>query len=190
MLDKKTLRTAMRQQLKERIDTRDPNTAAAAAAIVAEQEVFRRANTIFCYVAMPYELDTKPLIALAKAAGKRVVYPVCMPEYQMLCLEPRDDTAWRPGKFGILEPDPERSFVVEQQKIDLIIVPGLAFDRRGNRLGQGGGYYDRFLAKTKNACFIGFCYEEQVLETVPVSEFDIPLHGLATETGVMFFDNI
>jgi len=87
-----------------------------------------------------------------------------------------------PGTYGILEPPPHRATPLDQ--LDLVIVPGLAFDRTGNRLGFGKGYYDKVLPRLRrDALSIGLCYSFQVVEAVPYAGHDVPVHSLLTDTG-------
>ena len=117
--------------------------------------------------------------------GKRLLYPLCTHDHQMVAVEPADagvhTNAWRPGAFGILEPDPDLGTVVSPEEIDLVICPCVSFDGKGNRLGMGGGYYDRFLPKCRNATVIAAAFEVQRTETVPVDVWDVPVDAVFTE---------
>lgn len=135
---------------------------------------FKNANTILVYNAMRYECDPKYIISEAKKAGKRVVFPRCNPDWSLSLLIPNDDDSFVMSRYGILEPDEKRSAAVEQREIDLIIVPGLGFDRQCNRIGRGAGYYDRLL----NDCMaykIGFAFDCQIIDSVHTQDHDIKM---------------
>lgn len=129
---------------------------------------------------MPGEIDTRPLLDALHARGHAVLLPRTPPRGQPLRFH-----RWRPGcemrreRFGTLCPDGEESTP------DVLFVPLLAFDRRGFRLGYGGGYYDRTLSGLPNAIAIGCAFAAQEVEHVPVDAHDIPLHAVATERGVI-----
>ncbi len=142
--------------------------------------VFRRADAVCCYVSLPYEVETRQLIAQMLATGKRVVVPRVRAKGLEL-RELRDpDAELRPGAFGVPEPDPRACRRVDPSALDLVLVPGVAFDRRGNRLGHGGGYFDRLLARLPRATpTVGLCFEFQLLDRVPTD-----LHDHAVQTVV------
>ena len=89
------------------------------------------------------------------------------------------------GTFGIPEPRPEFRRPFPPEKIDLVVVPGLAFDERGYRIGYGGGYYDGFLTKCPQALFAGLAYEMQILKCTFPSTRDVPVHKIITEDRVI-----
>ena len=165
-----------------------PNRAEAAAEACAHLSAlapYRSAAVVLWYVSMPSELATIPAIEAAVAEGKRVAVPWC---------DGRDLGLWQiestnelePGTWGIPEPplsrrgEPERR--VEPEAIELAAVPGLAFDRRGRRLGHGKGYYDRLLVRT-SAVRVGLCYDAQVFPEVPAGPRDAVMDWLVTERG-------
>ncbi|MBR6700155.1 MAG: 5-formyltetrahydrofolate cyclo-ligase [Firmicutes bacterium] len=87
--------------------------------------------------------------------------------------------------FGILSPDPSLCKAAVTSEIHTVIVPGVGFDKKGNRIGFGKGYYDRFLPKIPNAVKIGLCYDFQIRPFIPVSETDVPMDCLLTESGFL-----
>jgi 5-formyltetrahydrofolate cyclo-ligase len=144
---------------------------------------FQDARVIMVYVDFRNEVKTTAIITNALNQGKRVVIPVCRDGGQLIPAEvyqfPED---LEPGTWGILEPKPGRLRPVEPGEIELVLVPGVAFDQRGNRLGYGAGYYDRFLAKTSpTATSIALAYELQAVEDVFPVEHDMPVHYILTE---------
>lgn len=141
--------------------------------------VYARADSIFAFVSFGDEVDTHKIIEHALEHGKRVCVPkVISKESGMIAVELESFQDLAPGAYGILEPV-NAANAVEENSIDLAIVPGLAFDFAGGRLGYGGGYYDRFLSKLKDNAFkVGLCFDFQIIENVPTSKFDVALDGI------------
>jgi len=153
-------------------------------------EPLRRPETLLVYVNFRSEVETMGLIEELLAANKRVVVPrtkVAGRRLELFLLrDPKLDL--RPGYQGIPEPNPARCPTVAGGKIEAVIVPGSVFDRRGGRLGYGGGYYDRFLANAApQALRIGIAFDLQVVERLPLLPHDQPLHWLITESTVYDF---
>jgi len=149
---------------------------------------WRHALTVMVYLAFRQEVDTASLISQALAAGKQAVVPVCLENPRRLLasrlLNTEEDLA--PGAWGILEPKPESLRPVDPAEIDLVLVPGVAFDRSGNRLGYGAGYYDRFLRSlTHRAKAVALAYQLQVFEHIEADEHDFPVDFVVTEEGVI-----
>lgn len=121
---------------------------AAMAAATAALPVWQAAGSVCCFVSLPAEPDTRPLLRLALAQGKRLLVPRMLPEHgRMEAVPVADLRALRPGRYGIPEPPPGGGLAAPELMPDtLAIVPCLAASRGGVRLGRGGGYYDRFLA--------------------------------------------
>jgi len=156
---------------------------------------FARAKTIAFYVARQTskEVETEDMIKESLAAGKRVLVPmVDKATKKILFSELRDyDSELAPGVFNILEPKPSCRRFVPIRESDLVIVPALAFDLKGHRLGHGGGYYDRLLrelASIKPSLpFVGLAYELQVVDKLPKTLWDVPVNILVTEKRVLHF---
>lgn len=151
---------------------------------------YHRAATVMAYVDFRNEVQTTHILENILQQGKRLVLPVTdVPQKKLipsLILHFPDDLT--PGTWGILEPSPQRIQPVEPKEIDLVIVPGVAFDTRGNRLGYGGGFYDRFLPNTrKNTTLVALAYELQVSSDVYHAEQDVPIHILITEERLLYF---
>ncbi|MBC7342442.1 MAG: 5-formyltetrahydrofolate cyclo-ligase [Clostridia bacterium] len=148
---------------------------------------YRRAQTIMTYVAFRNEVRTEIIIREALAQGKRVAVPLCSKARRQLIasqlLDFPGDLA--PGTWGIPEPKPEALRPLDPQAIDLVIVPGVAFDRRGYRLGYGGGYYDRFLLRLgQGSVSVGVAFSLQVVDELPCEERDRPVNLVITESGI------
>ncbi|HCH28056.1 MAG TPA: 5-formyltetrahydrofolate cyclo-ligase [Ruminococcaceae bacterium] len=141
-------------------------------------EIYKTAKTVMIYNAIGSEADLAPLPLLKEPGGKRFVYPVCVSRTEMRAYSPKK---WRKGAFGITEPDPERSVQVPKDEINLIICPGVAFDTKLNRLGMGGGYYDRFLPECENAVCCMVAFELQKCNSIPIEKFDRKMDFIITE---------
>ena len=92
------------------------------------------------------------------------------------------------GELGIFEPSPEKRIPISPKLFHLIIIPGIAFDRKGGRIGYGKGYYDRFLAKT-NAFRLALTFDFQILERVPTEKHDETMNGILSESGFVKTSN-
>jgi 5-formyltetrahydrofolate cyclo-ligase len=150
---------------------------------VVRLTAFRRAATVCCYVALPYEVQTWQMIEGMLSKGKRVVVPVVRPRTKRLALsEVRDPAAdLSPGAFGIWEPRRSAYRPVPAADLDLVLVPGLAFDRRGHRLGRGAGFFDRFLARLpERTATVGLAYRFQLLERLPAASHDHAVQTVLT----------
>lgn len=156
--------------------------ALAAVSRILALPAYQQAETIFVYVASRGEMDMSELIDAAVRAGKKVVYPVCDGRGGMVAAT--DTEHWEVNRYGIEEPCLLEAELVPPDKLDLILAPGLAFDKKGYRLGWGGGYYDRFLACCKNGFILGIAFEEQLLEEVAHESLDIPMDAVVTDRTV------
>ena len=142
---------------------------------------FQNANKIFVYKAVACEVRLDDLIEKALSLGKEVYYPLCKVKGEMLALKPGPGTVWKEGSFGISEPSEAGSIEAKPSELDLIICPLAGFDEAGNRIGMGGGYYDRFLAKAGLAKAIGVAFDCQRLERILAQPHDIALPKIITE---------
>ncbi len=146
--------------------------------------IFQASHRMACYVSIGQEVDTHRLIVSALAMGKQVYVPVTRAKGVMHLQEIFGLDELRPVRFGLLEPVYQAEKVVRPDDLDLVIVPGIAFDRQGNRLGFGGGFYDRFLAQCAATC-VGLAYGFQVVDGVPTESHDVQMDGLVTEDEVI-----
>lgn len=147
-------------------------------------EEYRKASTIMAYLDFRNEVQTGGLLERAMAAGKRMAVPVTDIANRRLtpALLKHFPGDLQPGAWGILEPKPECMRPLEPEELDLVIVPGVAFDVDGNRLGYGGGFYDRFLLRTRpDTVYLALAFELQVRPEVYPGSHDIPVHYLLTE---------
>lgn len=149
---------------------------------------FEQAGVIMFYLDFRKEVQTGELISECLANGKRVVIPITDRANTALIPSelkefPGDLTS---GTWGILEPKADRVRPVEPGEINFVVVPGVSFDPKGNRLGYGGGFYDRFLLRTKpGATFAALAFEMQIKDDVHPEEHDHPVHYVITEERLM-----
>lgn len=177
---KKELRRAVRARIKEL----DPEYIAASDAgicdAVCSLEEIASAPVVLAYWSTGREADTHAIVEKLAEQGKTVALPVSRPDGQMSFFEYTG--RMKTGLYGIPEPEDGRPVIPEKGAV--IIVPALAFDAGGFRLGQGGGYYDRFLAA--NEVFaVGVGREELLLDKTPAEPHDRPVNVLVTETRIL-----
>lgn len=140
------------------------------------------ANTVCTFISTFKEPDTVEIINRLLGDGKKVVVPITDTENTTLALSYIESMAdLEKGAFGILEPILIKP--AKESEIDVILVPGLAFDREGGRMGFGKGYYDRLLEKTA-ATKIGLCYEFQLFDKIPTEPHDVPMDIIITEEKI------
>jgi 5-formyltetrahydrofolate cyclo-ligase len=150
---------------------------------------FEEAAVLMVYLSLPHEVDTSEVILHAWQTGKTVVVPkISWQQRHMIpvridCLE----TGFSTEVAGLR--NPVTGVPIPFKEIDLVVTPALGFDRKGNRLGRGGSYYDRFFSNPElRASRCGFAFAEQVVEDVPVIDHDEPVDFLVTDKEVMYFD--
>lgn len=137
---------------------------------ILQKSAFQSAHTLLLYSPLPDEVDVFALIDNAYNNGKCVLLPkVVGDDLELRIYKGVESLAC--GAFGILEPTGEVFW--DYDSIDLAIIPGMAFDRYGNRLGRGKGYYDRLLPRLKNAYKIGVCFPFQYFDEIPCEEHDV-----------------
>ena len=147
-----------------------------------------RAGTLMLYLDVRSEVHTRWFVPTAWDQRKRVVVPYCEDgEIELFRLDRFDELA--PGTMGVLEPKPSLrrrpDKKIDPAELDLIVAPGLAFDRRGSRLGYGKGYYDRLLHRVRaDATKLAVCFECQLFAEIPVLPHDIRMDGVVTEKAV------
>jgi 5-formyltetrahydrofolate cyclo-ligase len=151
---------------------------------------FNSSRTIMCYVDFRNEVITRDLIKLCLAQDKKVAIPAIVDKSeggkQMAAFEIKEiENSLIKGTYGIQEPLISKRVEIEPEVIDLLIVPGVVFDKQKNRIGYGAGFYDKFLNKVRIDCFkIGIAFEHQVIEMIPTEVHDIPMDIVITESNV------
>ena len=148
---------------------------------------FTDAKTILFYASFRSEVDTKEMIKISLSQGKQAVLPKVDKENKKLKLyEIKAMSELMQGYMGILEPSVSEERLTGLDDIDLVIIPGAAFDASGNRLGYGAGFYDRLLAGMKNKIpVIAPAYEEQIMEKIPSEPHDVRVDKIVTDRRVI-----
>ena len=188
-----TSSSAEKRALRERLITvragLPPAAREAASRAIAERlanlPAWRNARTVALHAPLGAEVDTAELVRLAQAAGMRVVWPRISrtgPALEFACCAVSELV---PGPARALEP-PASAPSVPLDAIDLIVVPGVAFDALGGRLGRGRGHYDATLALLRpGTARVGLCFDEQVVDQVPTEPHDVPLDVVVTGSRVL-----
>ena len=141
------------------------------------------ASVVMLYASTAEEIDLFPMMEMLLQS---IALPHIIQRGQMEALSLTSLEHLVEGPFGIMMPDPIREDIVSPQQIDVIIVPGAAFSADGRRLGLGGGYYDRFLAKTVQAFRLVLAYDWQVVPDVPVAPHDAYVDAILTERRMIY----
>jgi len=172
--DKKALRKHIRGLKETFSSSKLKNFSQSVTDRIQREPFWQNAQTVLLYSPLKDELDITPLIKDATLNGKTVLLPIVNGEDLTIGIY-KDDTSLTKGAFGISEPSTENFPKEKYSKIDVAIIPGMAFDRHGNRLGRGKGYYDRFLKKLTGTYIIGVCFPFQMFEEIPSEEFDVKM---------------
>lgn len=172
-IDKQSLRRFIKAQKDLYSSLKDEQSAAIIQKLEADED-FLCAQTILLYYSLPDEVDTHALVE-RYYPKKRLLLPVVKGEELELKVFQGE---LHEGTFGIQEPEGETFEAFDQ--IELVVVPGMAFDKDGKRLGRGKGFYDRLLPKLTHAKKIGLCFPYQLVDDVPTDSFDIPMDKIVT----------
>lgn len=147
---------------------------------------YQKAKVVLCYAAMQDEVQTHVLIQHALAQGKQVALPYVRTKAGLMdaaLIRSMNDLSC--GAYGIMTAKEEALQLLEPAQINLVLLPGVAFDLRGRRLGMGAGFYDRFLVKAKQAVLLGMALSCQMVDAVPAMAYDVSAKYIATENGVI-----
>jgi 5-formyltetrahydrofolate cyclo-ligase len=182
------VKAELRRELDGRRRELSPAVWRSAAALAQEALIgtawFKAAGTIMLYQPIGAEMPVDRLVVAALGAGKRLALPRCEKRGVMHArLWDGSPASLERRTFGILEPLATAP-VVAPQELDLVVVPGVGFDRQGYRLGWGGGFYDRYLPPVRGAK-VGIAFGVQIVERLPHEEHDARLDGVVTEAGVL-----
>ena len=171
-MDKTELRRSIRQQKRAMTEAEIVARSAKLGELFAASEAYKNAKTIYGYLPYNQEVRTVPMLERALKDGKRVAVPKCYGE-EMRFIYLDDLTKVEKGYAGI--PAPIADEPVADDETALVLMPGLAFDPKGHRIGYGGGFYDKFLAAEPNHPTLALCYEFQMLPSLETEEHDIPV---------------
>ncbi len=171
-MDKKELRRGIRERKRAMTEEEIVTRSAALGKAFAASELYRKAETIYGYLPYNQEVRTVPMLEQALLDGKKVAVPKVIGD-EMVFIYLTDLTQVEKGYAGI--PEPIANEPVAHDETALVLMPGLAFDREGHRIGYGGGFYDRFLEKEPEHPTLALCYEFQMLEHLETEAHDIPV---------------
>lgn len=185
-------KTLLRQELLNRRIALDTDAVRRASLAITETiralPEWKNAAQVLLYWPVRNEVDTRPLMTDLWQRGAEVLLPRCREGQpgimDLACVSCEEDL--RPGMFSIMEPDTARCSVMYEFRPDMALIPGVGYDAAGNRLGFGGGYYDRLLSETgmEQTLTIGLCYEFQLVETLPVEAWDRAVKAICTEKAL------
>ncbi|MGN1393798.1 MAG: 5-formyltetrahydrofolate cyclo-ligase [Succinivibrionaceae bacterium] len=195
-----TSRPLLRQKIRDLRKSISPELHAHYSSQLIDQfsrsEKIKNAKCVALYISVDGEIDTNGVIKWCQAKGKQVVVPVLHPfsKGNLLFLKYDKDTIMVKNKYDIPEPELNVQNVVPLEQIDIMFTPLVAFDSKGNRLGMGGGYYDRTLqtyhASKKGPYPIGLALDIQEVDTLPTEIWDVPLPEIITPTRDIIFEEI
>lgn len=151
------------------------------------QSEYIDAKSVMFFVSFRSEPDTLVMIEAALSEGKKVIVPrVDKALGELVIYEIKNLNELKPGYMKILEPDVNDERLVLPNSLDLIVMPGAAFDSSGGRIGYGGGFYDRFLTKiTVKPPLVALAYVEQIVDRVPIESHDIKVDKVISDEGVI-----
>ncbi|OAS85074.1 MULTISPECIES: 5-formyltetrahydrofolate cyclo-ligase [Metabacillus] len=184
-MDKKHLRTLIKQRLAEMSEETFRHYSKDIHQQLFSLQSWKEAHTIAVTISNGREVDTTNIIERAWQDKKRIVVPKCDPKTNTM--EFRQITSFDQLErvfFGLLEPKVLETEKVSPNQIDLMIIPGICYDRRGYRIGYGGGYFDRYLTHYKNDT-LSLAFSMQIVEKVPAEPHDLPVSTIITECGVI-----
>ena len=189
-MEKAMMRQRLRGELSELAKPELLARSAAACERLCALEEFDRAQVVMMFLSLPYEVETTSAVSQALASGKTVAVPkVNWNDHVMGAVELKTlDCEMTQDRYELRYP--VQAQPVAPARIDLVVVPGLAFDDKGNRLGRGGGFYDRFLGGDMGAATTcGLALQGQLIEQIPIDVQDIPLNMLVTDSRVWRFNH-
>ena len=177
--EKDALRAQIRQAKRALTPAQIASASAELAAALRRHPLYRQARSLYGYLSYNQEVETHALLLQAQRDGKRVAVPKVTGPGEMVFYWLDELTQAAPGYCGI--PEPDGSQPAADDDTALVLTPGLAFDRQGFRLGQGGGYYDRYLQMYPKAVTFGYAFEEQLCEAIPNEAHDRRLDFVVTQ---------
>jgi 5-formyltetrahydrofolate cyclo-ligase len=185
-MDKVELRSQLRNRLLAMLPEQRKDKSHRACRNLIATEQFQNATIVMMYLSLPHEVDTSEAILHAWQLGKTIAVPkISWQQRHMIPVQITSlETGFATGAWGLR--NPVSGVPIPFKQIDLVVAPALGFDRRGNRLGRGGSFYDRFFANQEViASRCGLAFAEQVLDSIPVTESDEPVHFVVTDEEVI-----
>ncbi len=171
-MDKATLRKHIKEQKRAMTEAQIVQASEKLGELFAASQAYKDARTIYFYLPYNQEVRTVPMLQRALDDGKKVAVPKCYgDEMRFIYLE--DLSQVEKGYCGI--PEPIADGPVADDKTALVLMPGLAFDKEGHRIGYGGGFYDKFLAAEPEHPTLALCYAFQMVDHLETEEFDVPV---------------
>ena len=188
-MKKISLRQRLLWRLRQQPEQLRQAKSSAIAQTLRRLHIYKKARVVMCYVAIDSEVETRPILEQALADGKRVAVPMALSRSRRLVaaevknlrreLKPR-------GPWKIPQPPSRKGHAISPENLDLVIVPGVAFDRQGRRLGRGMGYFDRFLGRVPASVpRVGLAFRFQLLKEIPSESHDQPVSVVITEKKVV-----
>lgn len=171
-MDKQSLRRQIREQKRAMTSQQIDLASQKLGELFASSRLYQEAKTIYGYLPYNQEVRTVPMLQRALAEGKRVAVPKCYGD-EMRFIYMDDLSKVESGYCGI--PEPIEDGPIADDPTALVLMPGLAFTKAGDRMGYGGGFYDKFLASEPEHPTLALCYEFQMVEDIPTEEYDIPV---------------
>ena len=171
-MDKKELRRQIREQKRAMTTEQIEQASVRLGELFVQTQQYQQAKTIYGYLPYNQEVRTVPMLEQAMRDGKRVAVPKCYGD-EMKFIYMDDLTKVENGYANI--PEPIADEPVANDKTALVLMPGMAFTKNGDRMGYGGGFYDKFLAAEPDHPTVALCYDFQMVESLPTEEYDIPV---------------
>lgn len=192
MTDHSALRTQLRKKRRELSSTRQAEKAEDLATHIVSHRLFLNSKKIACYISVDSEVDPSPLLHRALDMGKSIYLPVLVPfGMNRLWFAPfHEESHLALNRYGIPEPQVPWSKILNPRSLDLVLTPLVGFDNQCNRLGMGGGFYDKTFAFLKHRRswvkprLLGLAYDLQKTDKINPNKWDVPLYGVATESGI------
>lgn len=190
-MERQEIKAYLRKTVLARRDAMDAGTRAALSRTIVREisglAAYREARTVLAYAGFGSELETDAFLRHTLNEGKTLLLPRVNREKRLLDVYEVRDPAQdlEAGTWGIREPGPDRCTPADPHLVDFVLVPGLAFDANGGRLGYGAGFYDGLLSRSvpPSAWLVAGAFEAQIVEEVPMEVHDVPVDVVATESG-------
>lgn len=177
----------LRREIKSRLATLSEDARINFSHTVTEKflshSIYRKSKILMAYFSTAEEIQLQKFLSTALSDGKILSVPFIEGREMHAVILPELD-AVEIGAYGILTVESSARKIIDAEKIDCIVTPGLAFDAKGNRLGKGGGFYDKFLNRAVNAVKIALAFDEQIVENVPIEPHDVKVDFILTPTKI------